>query len=872
MAVRVSPDEQHPTHHVALRDKKGKRLGLVLCNSNGDVSPRFGKNPVERTSLKTTSGNSTYSDFNYPYSPITQDDWSGGRGNLDFERDTTRFYDSCRVRTSRSNRVYLGAQEQYSVGHFGQDNNLPGNVVFHKLLGNRHVAKRFVASSGYTARMAWLIARRHGNPANLTIALHSDNSGQISSLLTSITVNRSRLPDILSEWLNEAISQGLTNGTAYWLVVNSASTDDADNYWSLGVRPTVGTTFFSSSGGAWPNWSSAGFDLYFRLTAQEENREAIFFEYKEQQYVVISGESGAPTVWMNGDRGTADPNTGNLNRLIDATKNWVSNAWTNCVVMITDGKGKQEAEPWRVIVGNTTTQLTVNRAWNEEHDTTTEYVILGANTWRQLSGHGLAAPVTDVLVSSLGVVYFAMGDGVNMRRHREYTNAGAWTENEWADDGTNKAVYLVNRPQAKKIFRGQNNDATGDVSVSSADPAAWGTNLTFSAANLIGSRHRRINQMECYPDENGNEAIWVFKTDIPWIVPNSGNPYPMSLREMETMRSSKNGQVSLVHNVYLYFSFLHGLERYYGGSLDDIGPNLGEGLPTDRQGALVALLGYPGKVFAGVDAEGGYSSLLERDGGWHERYRAPRGQRIKALGFQVVPGAGVDRLWIYQGNDLVWLPFPSNTSNEMDDTNYRYTHEGALVLSRMHAGMMDAQKLVKIIKIWTDNLQKDVCWIEMDYRLNEAVEWTTFEDAFNVSPQTEIDMTRIYGLAAKRIQLRLRFYTADASQTPVLLATIIEAVTRVSVKYMYPLTFRLLDREETLSPREPDDIEDGMEKLKVIEEWADDRSDGMLYMESVSRLWHGKMVFLNPPDTMVAQEGDERRRTVYVCSATLQEA
>jgi hypothetical protein len=881
MPVRVSPTEPNPTHHVALRDRKGQRVGLVLCDANGRITPNYSMNPVERTAMKTSTGNSTYSDFEYPYSPITQDDWSGGRGGLDFERDSTKFFDSMRLRTGKANKAFLGPQEQWGTGYQNQDVKVPGNVTFFKLNDQYYVAKRFTASASYTAGLAWMIMRKRGSPADLTVAIYSDATGAIDAELSHIHVASTRLTDILSEWLNETISQALTSGTAYWIVVYAASTDNTKNHWEIGVSAGLGTTYSSASGGAWANWSAASFDLYFRLTPANSDKSAIFFEYKEQQYVVLSPPSGAPTLLMFGDRGAADANTGQLTKLIDATKTWTANDWAGCVVMVTDGLGKTETQTWRTIVSNTGTELVVDTPWIITHDTTTEYVILGAKT-REITGHGLTGPVTNVLVSTTGVVYFAMGALILIRRHREYNNAGTWMEStaaEWADESAaSYADFLTYKPQAQLIFRAQNYDVNQDVSVSSATVPVWGTALSWSATpTKVGSKYRKVTRLECYPDNAGNESIYAFKTDIPWVVPTSGNPYPLSLREMETIRSKENGSTVLVHGVYLYFSLKNSLERYYGGNVDDVGPNIGEAMPAERQGPMVALIGYPGRFFAAVDASAtGYSSLIERDGnGWHERYRAPKGQRILALGFQVIPGTALDRLWIYQGNDFIWLPFPSSL-NELEDSNYRFTHEAALTLSRMHAGMMDVQKLVKIIKLWTDQLDPDVCWIEMDYRLNSDEEWSTFEDMFEASPQARIDLTSIFGMAGKRIQLRLRFYTSDASKTPILLAAIVEAVIRVTVKYMYPIAFRLMDNEETLAGREADDIPDGLEKLQILKDWADDASDSMLFVESQSRLWHGKMVFLNPPDVRQVKVNtnpeSEKSRDVYVCSTTMQDA
>jgi hypothetical protein len=120
MPVRVSPTEQRPTHHISLKDRSGKVIGLTLCDDKGDViknpAGAFSKKPVDTTAMKQTSGGSSYNDYDYPYSPIVQDDLSGGRGNIDFERDTTKFYDSFRTRSGRENRAYAGPAETYTTG------------------------------------------------------------------------------------------------------------------------------------------------------------------------------------------------------------------------------------------------------------------------------------------------------------------------------------------------------------------------------------------------------------------------------------------------------------------------------------------------------------------------------------------------------------------------------------------------------------------------------------------------------------------------------------------------------------------------------------------------------------------------------------
>ena len=757
----------------------------------------------------------------------------------------------------------------------------------------RYVYKRFSASATYTAGLARILARTKGDPEDLTIAIYSDLTGKVNALLDSVTVPSTRMDDpFLSEWLCETVSQALTSGTYYWVIVYAASTDNDGNHWKIAVENATGTSYYSENLVTTPSTpTAASFDLYFRLTEANSEKTCIQYEYKEQQYFLISGSSGAPKLYIAGDRGAADSNSGNLDKLIDGTKSWTTDEWVGYVVKIIDGTGFSESQNWRVITANSATQLIVDTDWVVTQDTTTEYVILGDKI-TEITGHGLTAPVTDVLVTTKGMVLVAMGDSVNIRRMKEENSTGTWTRS-YADDGTNKAVLLDYKPQAKKIVKTNNRDGSSpaDVSIALADPVEWATaNHTFATAIPIDSRYSRINGTITYPDENGAEALWVMKEDLPFIAPGTGNPYPVNLPEMRTVRSDKNGRNPLQHNVYLYFPMgSGGLESYYGGNITDMGPNLGEGLPANRRGPVAGMLGYPGRFFIYVDAgSSGYSSIQD-SGGWHERYRGPLGQRIRSLGFQVIPGTTPDRLWIYEGNDLKYLPFPSETTNELEDSSYTYTHEFAVTLSRMHSGMFDVMKIVRKLKLQTEALEVDeetgnpVCWFELDYRLNEDEDWQTLDAKFDTSPNQEADFASAtppykFGLAGKRLQFRLRGYTTDHTKTPVFLAIIINTVLRTDVKYMYgPITVRAMDLEPLLAAGELDEYARGIDKLKQLEDWSDASTDSMLIMESISELFHGKLVFSNPPaperQILFKGAGDNPfKKDVFVCTFTVQEA
>ena len=874
MTIRVGTTEADPTHHIKLRDRAGTSVGLILCNDKGEPAPIYNKNPIERTALKTQSGGGSYSDFDYPYAPIVQDDWSGGRGNRDFERDSTRYFDGYRVNTRHENKVLLGPQEHFSKGYKSLAIS-PSMEERYRMWGA--VSGFFVLSASITVTRIWLFARYTGTtPTNFSIEIHDATDDIVASGTFSQDY---RVDYKVGSWIH--IDIAATLAAESHTIVSADATDWEFEYSITGYTGDTPQT---------PR-------IKYILEATTVDDSVIYFEYKGQQYKVLSPAGGTPTVWMNGDRGVADSNSGFLTLVIDATKTWTVDEHIGRVVKIIQGTGKTEKVLYRTIVDNTATELVCDTAYTITQDNTTEYVILGSDTWQQVTGHGLTVPVTDVLVVG-EVVYFAQGDSVLIRSHRAYNNAGTWTS-EWRAEGiaTNFAEFLEYEPLSGKIWRAQNKDATGIVSVSSTtNSIAYGTDLVFQAVIPVADKYSFINGIEIYPAENGTVALWVYKEELAYVVTTQAEG--IKLPEMRAMRSRRNGSSSLVHNVYSYFTLGNGLQRYYGGNLDSVGPNIDDGLPPERSGPIINLMGYPGRIMAIVDGgDEGYSSLMERSGsGWHEVYRAPYGERLKGMALQVIPGTTADRLWLYQGNISIWLPIAGEGVDETLDPAYTYAFEGAIIISRMHAGMFDIQKLIKILKVWSDGLEAidaatstdpplgthQYLQINLDYRLDEDTAWTALTGNLITSPVSSIDLSSVYGIAGKRIQLRVRMQSGDRTRTPKLLAVIVEAVLRVQVKYMYNLTFRVMDDEPSLTPREMDDMsvtaagQSAITKLAQIESWADADTDSLLYMTSNSPLYNGKYVFINPPTTrQIATDPDTTRQWTgngFVCSTTVQEA
>ena len=237
MTVDVLPNHPTPTHHVSLTDGV-TTIGLIAAGQNLAPDPlTIGRSPVDRNPLKTSSGNNKYSDFNYPYAVIAQDNFSGGRGQNLFSNDATRFYDSYRMQTDRAGKFFLGGLEEYAdiTGFIGAmstmaevDQAMPGVLLYGA--EKYHASKVTVAAlTGDVAITAWV--KKVGNPTGLTIGLYTDVAGSPDALVGTALGAYSESGCYEPVRIVAISGSGLSAGT-YWIVVNS-TTADPDNYYVL---------------------------------------------------------------------------------------------------------------------------------------------------------------------------------------------------------------------------------------------------------------------------------------------------------------------------------------------------------------------------------------------------------------------------------------------------------------------------------------------------------------------------------------------------------------------------------------------------------------------------------------------------------------
>ena len=845
--VVANPVNKRNNYHVSLTDSITS-IGLVIIDAAGHARPKgISRNPTPRTALKTRSGEMKFDSFNEPWSPIAQESWLGGRANLEFDKDATRFLDSFCANTQYG-YFSNGPLATYATGIRTTSQELPGSVKFLAIKPGDFLffsSKRNILT--VPAKYLYLILKRKGTPpADLTITIRSDNAGLPGTVLKTITITTDDITDVVSEFrrLEIPLTYGFTTGTPVWFHITTTTADE-DNYWSIGVFDKTASSAKASTDGT--NWVNVPYDLYYRITpADDADVQCKQFKYRYAEYVAMSINGAASALYMNGDRGMADVNTGHLDQLIDSVKVWLTDQWKGCVVKIVAGPGVTEWTNWRLITSNDASHLNVSPNWTIEHTALTEYVILGSDVMTTIVAAGTAGKLTkpvdyDPLVVN-NIVYFPQGDATPLQRMQWNATTAV---HDIVDDGTSKATMLQQCRDATnglEIWRGQNSDATGIISVSKTSNGTpnWGTDLTWAAVIPLKDERGRITGIEEYGDT----------TKVPWIMREgsiyqivSNKPDEIPLREMAAMMDTTNGRAHLVHNVYLYFNYGEGIERYYDKTLDDVGPNRDQGLPANRKGIVSCMVGYPGRYFAAVDAGAdGYSSVLINNlTGWHELYRAPAiGQRIRSMDFQTVPGRSSDRLWVNVGNDVISLNFPSGGLDPLTDTNSRYTWESTITGSRMYVSMYDVIKFFRSFKLFADGLSEGQT-VEMDYRMDEETEWHSCYDAFTDETR-EIFPIENYGVNGISLTYRLRILTDDCSKTVRGKALVLNNISRVPIKYSYGLPYRVVDYDMDLLGKK-DEIS-AEAKQKIIDDWATNLTP--LVMNCQYKQYDNKVVFIDP--------------------------
>lgn len=791
MAIVVTPTSPYSTHDIRLT-KGSTDIGLILCDQRGRPSPLgMQEQPSARTAMRVAQGAGGYGDFELPYTPLVQGDFSGGMGGREFESDTTRFYDGNCVDTSRGILMPAGAKQATSGYATTTSYHAADAEVTLQDAGilptSYNLYFSFSASSSTFIRQITLRLRRSSGSGDSTIQFRwaSDSAGSPGTLVylnTKVVSLTTSFSDV-----TVPVGYSVTSGSVYWIgvVCNDAlilqrDSSEASRYIKVNDGAPYTTVYSNQS-------------IPFSVTSSGIGT-ALFFELKGLLHAINRGDDGtAPTLWRNGYTAAVRATTTD-NTKVNTSLSFSGVNLAGKVIKIVAGPGVNEQQPWRVIASNTTTgtndTITVSPAWNTAHTTGTVFVILGTDTWTActvtpaVSG-GLAPskPITDLSVID-DKLYLCQGVDADITTAANVCSvtvsvAAAGPTYTGADEGAQRDLVrvFVDTDGVKKVITAVSGTRIVYRNLTTA-LVSTGTAAPMNGGLACGTSGARITGIQIY-DEPPRPYLF-FEDEIGSI---SNNVYsPIRLTEMPAVRSESNGRAACTSDKYLFFSLGEGIERYYSGILDDIGPDRGEGLPSDRRGNPVHMVAYPGGIiYAAIDAgDAGYSSILKYNGsGWCEIYRAALGVRIRRLYIQNIAGIQYQRLWFSEEEDISWIPV---AKNPLQASGFKYASSCTLTTAWMQTAYKDIRKFWNSLKLFTVNASA-TRYVTVEYQTDDETSWHALADAFDASPSEEHTLTSTYTATGIKLRFRLTLTTPSPYTTPVYVERMVtEAVTRVPPK------------------------------------------------------------------------------------------
>lgn len=837
------------THNITFSD------GYQTWGALLDGGPRgIQEVPQTPSTLLFTNGGGRYGDNEAGLSHLEQRDWTGGRGQENFGDDNSRYFDGQALWSLTPDMLLPAPQWKprlgLSSGVASGLVNLPGSVEWRKLYSSgRYLAVKFTPAASTAVDTVYLWVRRRGRPGTLTMEVRNDNAGDPGTVRVTGTVSVSTITDTISQFYSFDFSSttSLTGGTAYWVVVYGASTDSENDHWSVGTQASGSNGKGSSDGST---WASSSYPPYFwaATTTKDEitNLTWKFFELEGTTYAVQYsppgiGPSVDSTMIIQGDRGECDSNSGDKSKLNDATKSWTSNIWAGAKVKIVAGPGLGE---WRTISSNTSTALTVSPNFNVAQTTSSRYAIYDSPYWSTVGSLPSNFTVTDVAVID-NLAFIACGAN-SIKQMRNTTSGTAATAFDTTETATANLLEVFYHPDdGVQLWRSK----SGGVSdVDHAVPSTWGGTMTFTPTTPIpiGEDSRIITNLVSYDDE-----MWVLKEDSLWRVKND-RPSKIDLG-LDAMPSTTNGVAACAKDLYLYFSWSHSVERLYGGTLDDMGPWSGAGLPSGRTGPISALLPVIGWLFAAVDGgPSGTSSILANNGrGWHEVFRGfETGRRIQSLYWQPVTG-GQPKLFFSFGSLVLYLTFPADALHPLRDTNMPYQHEAVLTTSTFDMGTLRLPKFFKEFEAVLDNLRPRASSavgkeIFVDMQTDDRIGTTQWTE-MGVLADSPVDALQLNQGSKRAMRLRLRINTNEATVPVKVRATVLECFARAPVKYQYNLRLKVSslqrDRRGQL---------DGDPDLFIWWLKQQAASASPVRVRSEFQQWDDKLVIIEPPSIIRA--------------------
>lgn len=480
--------EDLPSHHISLKEyDDSNETGFICVGEDGEtILPDVEVRPYPGQATQFSQGRSKHADKRKPFIDIAIDDFIGGGQMLHHDEDGSRYFEGYMANTALEGRVMNQGLPTYTKGLRDFNEHIPDaddTMTWRKVYSgnNEDTEVSFTTEAAYTADKVRLYMRKVGSPTgNMTLSLRT--SGDVD--MDTETYNVANLPIHSPYWIEIDLSDddALSDATTYKLNINYTG-GDASNYIEI-----------------WYNSTDSKF--VYRLLDDTAPFRFRMFEYKEAIYgVQLFDDGSASKLYIYGDRGACDSNSGDKTKLNDATKSWTADEWIGSLVKLYGSSF--EEQPWRLVTDNDGTSLT-SATWNFAHTTATNYVIIG-NRWKLLKTFTKAVQDFKVIGNK---VYFAFGAydvGGGMSRWEEHNLAGVWTQESPGDndnEGADKILGIVNGggegdklvlATAYKWHLGQD----GKSSISELYSPAEG--YGFAISGLAPLTHKLIDMQHEYP-------------------------------------------------------------------------------------------------------------------------------------------------------------------------------------------------------------------------------------------------------------------------------------------------------------------------------------------------------------------------------------
>lgn len=870
---RTGDEALRYSHHIYLMDSQGRGIGINAVNIRGEPDiTAIRRTPYPMNTLEVSSGSGQWSKRRLPFGQTGKSDWSGGMGLMDGEKDATKFYFSSGIWSASPNGLMVGPRQAWCRGYGDEKNQSMPHLLEDWSVASNHVhlsaagektATKFVLTSNQTVIGATILTESLMATGTIKVGIWSHdaiNDRPNTALLEASSTMH--LPICQERTFAVATSSAVTlSAGTYWIVVtvdNLAFSNDGS--FTLGTTTSSGLSSKFYNGSTWAAQTPA---ICFALASDRRIKDAKFFRYKWGLYHWITNEDGTVRLYLNGDRGLAADNAGDKTKLNVTSKSasaWVANQWVGSVVRIYGGPGSGE---WRVVTSNTTSVITVDRAWTTTHTASSQFVIVGSVHWYEISGHGLSW-VEDVCVSKEGIVYFAQGDTRAIRKMKEENSSGAWTRSfaDDATDGASRLMATVDQLKQDVIWRARNGEY-GDVSKAVA--AGWSATLTFEAGIKLAGLEQDINGFV-----EADQKIYVCKMDAIWAISAEGTPARVIGWPLIWNRASgKNPEVS---SPYIVFPVRNGLVRLHGNStiMEDFGPDKDDGLPASFGGYVADIKQVEGRgglllaINAGAATDESAARVGEsgiyvyRNGSWHGLCHFGWGSGVYAMGWQDTD-EGKYFLYARVRDGIRMLQFPGEWDLRKDLTwmdDERRADGGYILLGRMNAGSN------MNVKYWDR-----VTVMGKGLGLTTAVYYRTSDPTGSA---TEADISlwtyagRVYddleGVIRLGIESRELWLMVVIKRTGVVKALQVDYLARMEDADSWTVPFRISDMGFDRNGRREEWTAE--QTIRLLDEWA--RSPTPLTMYSMSPVMNSRRVVIQRPGIQIAQFSPEPTATLHV--------